>query len=74
MPPPDLTIEPMQPQDWSEVRAIMAEGLKSGVAAFTTRPPLWKDWDKGHLSVGRLVARNATGVLGWVALTPVADT
>lgn len=70
----DFTIEPMQRSDWGPVRAIYAEGLATGLAAFMASPPLWKSWDAGHLPVGRLVARHSGGVVGWAALSPVADT
>lgn len=44
-----------------------------------TVPPVWKDWDAGHLTCGRFVARAADGgasgaVVGWAALAPVPDT
>lgn len=61
--------------DWPAVRTIYAEGLATGLAAFLTGPPSRSDWDAGHLSVGRLVARDAEGaVRGWAALTPVDNT
>jgi hypothetical protein len=49
------------------------------MAAFMTNPPVWKDWDTGHLAFGRLVVRNGGGsedgaILGWAALAPVPDT
>lgn len=69
-----LSIDPMQPHDWSEVRAIYAEGLATGIAAFMLKPPLWKAWDAGHLPFGRFVARHEGSIVGWAALGPVADT
>jgi len=68
-------IEAMQPQDWKQVRAIYGDGLATGLAAFLSTPPLWRDWDVGHLRLGRVVARdNDDNVLGWSALAPVPDT
>lgn len=70
-----LSIEDMQRDDWDRVRALYAEGLATGLAAFTTDPPGWEDWDRGHLDIGRLVARAHDGtVTGWAALAPVPDT
>lgn len=71
---PPFTLEAMQQGDWPRVRAIYAEGLAKGLAAFQLTPPLWKDWDHGHLQAGRLVARRDQRVLGWAALAPVADS
>lgn len=68
-------IVPLVQQHWGSVRAIYAEGLATGVAAFRLTPPIWKQWDAGYLAVGRLVARSTEGdVLGWAALAPVADS
>jgi phosphinothricin acetyltransferase len=70
-----FTIDQMSRNDWVAVRKIYAEGLATGLAAFTTTAPGWKDWDKGHLALGRLVVRTKTGDLsGWAALAPVPDT
>lgn len=68
-------IDSMDRRDWKQVREIYREGLATGLAAFTLSPPLWKTWDAGHLTVGRLVARADDGVIaGWSALAPVPDT
>ena len=70
-----FTLDEMSESDWAAVRIIYAEGLATGLAAFTTTPPGWKEWDGGHLTLGRLVARTDTDVLsGWAALAPVPDT
>lgn len=71
----DVTIDELQRQDWNQVRRIFGEGLRTGLAAFTTEAPSWDDWDKDHLTTGRLVARIGGGqVVGFAALTPVPDT
>ena len=70
----NLLIAPMQPQEWPQIRAIFGEGLATGIAAFRKTPPVWKDWDKGHLPFGRLVARSEGRILGWGALAPIADS
>lgn len=67
-------IEAMRREDWRQVRAIYGEGLASGLAAFRALTPLWKEWDREHLAIGRLVARQSDNILGWSALAPVADT
>jgi L-amino acid N-acyltransferase YncA len=64
----------MQRRDWSQVRAIYGEGLATGLAAFMLTPPVWRVWDKGHLALGRTVARQDDGrIVGWSALAPVPD-
>jgi phosphinothricin acetyltransferase len=70
----DLRIEAMTPDDWPAVRAIYEAGMSTGDATLESEPPDRDRWDRGHLEVGRLVAREADdGVVGWVALSPVSD-
>lgn len=70
-----FAIDAMRRDDWAQVRAIYRQGLATGLAAFMLEPPRWGEWDAGHLTVGRLVARAPDGgVLGWSALAPVPDT
>ena len=70
-----VKIDAMRRQDWKHVRAIYAEGLAAGIASFLWKPPLWRDWDAGHLTLGRFVARDKIdAVLAWAALAPVPDT
>ncbi len=71
---PSFSIDDMQRAEWARVRAIYAEGLATGLAAFMTTPPIWIAFDAGHLPVGRLVARRSGVILGWAALARVADT
>ncbi|MFT5485336.1 MAG: L-amino acid N-acyltransferase YncA [Paracoccaceae bacterium] len=69
------SIEDMRREDWKQVRALYAEGLATGLAAFMTDPPRWEAWDDGHLDIGRLVTRaEDKSVIGWAALAPVPDT
>jgi phosphinothricin acetyltransferase len=63
-----MTIEDMRPGDWPAVARIYEQGLDLGT--FEDAVPPWEDWDAGHLDVGRLVAREGGGVLGWAALGP----
>ena len=71
----NYTLDDMHKADWAQVKSIYAAGLKTGLAAFSSAPPKWQDWDSGHLSLGRIVARDTQGrVLGWSALAPAPDT
>lgn len=75
MPAPAISITPFGRKDWKSVRAILAEGLSTGLAAFRLTPPLWRDWDRDHLPIGRLAAKAADAqMLGWAALSPAPDT
>ena len=70
----EYRIDTMHQKDWVQVRSIYGQGLATGLAAFRLSPPIWKDWDAGHLSFGRSVARDTQdSVLGWSALAPVPD-
>jgi len=68
----DFVIEPMTAKDWERLRAVYEEGIRSGNATFETSAPDWEQWDKAHLSFGRLVARSQGAVVGWAALSPVS--
>jgi phosphinothricin acetyltransferase len=71
----EFNIDTMHRKDWVQVRTIYGQGLATGIAAFMSVPPVWKDWDAGHMTLGRIVARDDAGhVLGWTALAPVPDT
>lgn len=67
-------IGPMTAADADAVLAIYAEGIASGHATFQTEVPTWTDWDAGHLTTPRLVARDAESarILGWCALSPIS--
>jgi phosphinothricin acetyltransferase len=67
-----IDIEAMTPADWEQVRAIYQEGIASGQATFEIEAPSWTQWDAGHHSFGRLVARAGGRVVGWAALSPVS--
>ena len=71
----EFTLDNMHKADWAQVKSIYAAGLKTGLAAFSSAPPKWNDWDSGHLDLGRIVARDTEGrVVGWSALAPAPDT
>ena len=67
-------IEPLQNEDWPQVRSIYAESISTGVASFDTKPPNWRDWDSSRLSSCRFVAREGKNVFGWATLSPVSST
>jgi L-amino acid N-acyltransferase YncA len=70
----EIVINEMQRHHWPEVRAIYAQGLATGLAAFMSVPPVWRSWNAEHLAIGRMVACDADGsILGWSALAPVPD-
>ena len=69
-----MQVEPMLACDWPQVKAIYLEGIATGNATFQKTAPEWEEWDAGHLSHCRLVARPDGGreVAGWAALSPVS--
>ena len=67
-----LTLRPMRPDDWDEVRRIYAAGIATGQATFETATPSWSEWDAAHLASPRLLAVEGDAVLGWAALSPVS--
>lgn len=68
----DLSVEPLMPSDWPQVRAIYQEGIATGQTTFEVKFPSWEEWDSAHLPACRLVARRGEQVLGWAALSPVS--
>lgn len=69
----EYKIDVMKPSDWEQVKSIYLEGIKTGLATFQTEAPSWGNWDKGHLSSCRLVARSGSEILGWAALSPTSS-
>jgi len=68
-----LAIDALAAADWPRVCAIYLDGILSGNATFETEPPTWDQWDRNHLSFGRLVARCEDTLAGWAALSPVSS-
>lgn len=60
----------MRAGDWPQVVRIYEAGLDAGT--FEESVPAWDDWDATHLQVGRLVARESEGIVGWAALGRVS--
>ena len=69
----ELLIDPLLPTDWPRVCAIYLEGILSGNATFETEPPTWDQWDRAHLPIARLAARNDEEMVAWAALSPVSQ-
>lgn len=69
----ECTIDKMKYEDWEEVKEIYLKGIKTGNSTFQTKAPSWKEWDEGHSSECRLVAKEGDNVLGWAALSPVSS-
>ena len=67
-----LSIQPMLPRDWPQVRAIYLEGIATGNATFAQTAPEWQTWDAEHLAAARLVARAEDRLVGWAALSRVS--
>jgi L-amino acid N-acyltransferase YncA len=65
--PDDIRIREMQPDDWSQVRAIYDAGIATGQATFETEPPTWESWHARHGPDLRFVAVERSAVAGWVA-------
>jgi L-amino acid N-acyltransferase YncA len=68
-----MRIDPLGAGDWPAVRAIYEAGIATGDATFETDVPDWPAWDAAHLADHRLVARDDSTVVGWVALAAVSD-
>jgi L-amino acid N-acyltransferase YncA len=69
MPP---VLRDLRPEDWPQVAAAFADGIRTGNATFETDVPSWEHWDAAHLEL-RLVAELDGDVAGWAALSPVSD-
>lgn len=69
----NVLIEEMLQEDWVQVRDIYLGGIATGQATFQKEAPSWDQWDRGHVSECRIVARNNGIVIGWAALTPVSS-
>jgi L-amino acid N-acyltransferase YncA len=65
-------IDPLEPADWPQVRAIYLEGIATGQATFETEAPSWEQWNASHLPQGRLAVRSLDHLMGWAALSPVS--
>lgn len=69
----DYKIDGMVKEDWEEVSKIYLEGINTGKATFQSDIPTWENWNNGHITSCRLVARLGNKVLGWAALSPTSS-
>ena len=65
-----MLVRPLDPDDYSAVAAVFAEGIATGLATFETEVPAWDEWDEGHLADHRFVAELDGEVVGWIAVVP----
>jgi len=69
-----ISIRPLIPTDWEDVRRIYLEGIATRQATFETEAPAWEEWDAKHLQFARLVAESQDRtLLGWAALSAVSS-
>jgi L-amino acid N-acyltransferase YncA len=68
-----MLIRILKPNDWSDVKDIYELGIATGIATFENQVSSWVNWDKSHLTFGKLIAEIDQQVVGWVALSPVSD-
>ncbi|MFX1254409.1 MAG: GNAT family N-acetyltransferase [Promethearchaeota archaeon] len=68
-----FVVEQLKKEHWKTIRSIYQEGIATGNATFETEVPEWKEWDKNHLKICRLVAKKEDQVIGWAAISPVSD-
>jgi L-amino acid N-acyltransferase YncA len=69
----EIIIDDMIPADWKQVKSIYLEGIATGNATFQHEAPSWGNWNDGHLSDCRYVARAEGKVVGWTALSPISS-
>ena len=65
-------VRDLRPEDWPQVSAIYADGIRTGNATFETGVPSWDAWDAAHHGI-RLVAELDGEVAGWATVTPVSE-
>lgn len=68
----EYSIDPMEPEDWEQVRAIYLEGIGTGNATFEPGAPDWERWDSAHVVEPRLVVRMKGQIAAWAALSRVS--
>jgi L-amino acid N-acyltransferase YncA len=62
----------MSVEDWPAVARIFEQGIAGGNATFERAAPSWERWSAARCPEPRLVARDASGPIGWAALSPVS--
>ncbi|MGV8984361.1 N-acetyltransferase family protein [Clostridium sp.] len=69
----EYKIEKMRDLDWDQVANIYLEGIKTGIATFQSEVPTYENWNNGHISSCRFVARAYDNILGWAVLSPTSS-
>ncbi len=69
-----MKIEKLTEKHWPQVSFIYQSGLATGNANFSSQIPDWRQWDASHVKNCRLIATEDGHVLGWAALTAIADS
>ena len=67
----NITIRPMEPEDWNAVSEIYSEGIATEHATFQTTCPPYTAWDAFHIKECRLVILDGGELAGWAALRRV---
>ncbi|HEY5194733.1 MAG TPA: GNAT family N-acetyltransferase [Solirubrobacteraceae bacterium] len=67
-----MSIVPLEAEDWPAVARIFEQGIATGNATFEHSAPSWERWSAARCPEPRLVARDASGVIGWAALSPAS--
>ena len=67
----NITIRPMEPEDWDAVSEIYSEGIATEHATFQTTCPPYTAWDAFHIKECRLVILDGGELAGWAALRRV---
>ncbi len=62
----------MSAEDWPAVARIFEQGIATGNATFERAAPSWEQWSAARCPEPRLVACDASDVIGWAALTPTS--
>ena len=63
----NITIRPMEPEDWGAVSEIYLEGIATEHATFQTTCPPYTAWDAFHIKECRLVILDGGELAGWAA-------
>lgn len=70
--PDNLIIREMEAADSERVLEIYKMGIKTKMATFETKVPLWEEFNKIHHVHSRLVVEKNGKIAGWAALSPVS--
>ena len=70
----EFLIKSLERRDWDALKEIYLEGLATGQATFETSAPTEDEWDRSHLSFGRIGAYAVPDgrLIGWAAFSGVS--